>query len=325
VSADGRTGRREALRRIAIGGGLSAAASGGAYWLSRRNPAEEPVAARFRTSFTVPEDANRPELVVARGESPRALVRGAIGELGGIGRFIARGDAVVVKPNVSWDRTPAQAANTNPDVVAEVVRLCLEAGAKQVVVTDVSINNATRCFGRSGIGAAASGAGAKVVLPESGLFRDVDLRGRLLGVWPVLEPFLNADKLINLPIAKHHSLSRVTLGMKAWYGLVGGNRQRLHQRMDEALADLAAFVRPTLTLIDCWRVLMHNGPTGGSIEDVRLAKTLVAATDAVAADAWVAREFWNLEAAALPYLALAKGRGLGTFDLGGVRMREVNA
>jgi uncharacterized protein (DUF362 family) len=324
MTGEEQTGRREALRRIAIGGGLSAVVGSGGYWLTRRNPAEEPAAVRFRTSFTVPEDANRPQLVVARGESQRALVRGAIGELGGIGRFVSRGDVVVVKPNVSWDRTAAQAANTNPDVVAEVVRLCLEAGAKQVIVTDVSINNATRCFGRSGIGAAAAGAGARVVLPENGLFRDVDLRGRLLGVWPVLEPFLNADKLINVPIAKHHSLSRVTLGMKAWYGLVGGNRQRLHQRMDECLADLAAFVRPTLTLIDCWRVLMHNGPTGGSLEDVRLAKTLVAGTDAVAVDAWVAREFWNLDSAALPYLALASGRGLGTADLGGVRMRELS-
>ena len=153
-----------------------------------------------------------------------------------------------------------------------MVRLCVEAGARSVVVTDVSINEPHRSFQRSGIGEAARQAGAGVVLPEERRFRRVDLHGDLLRVWPVLAPFLAADKIINLPVAKHHSLTGVTLGFKSWYGILGGQRQRLHQRIHESLADLGDFMRPTLTVIDGYRVLLRNGPGGGNLEDVALKK-----------------------------------------------------
>ena len=157
-------------------------------------------------------------------------------------------------------------------MVAEISRLCLEAGARRVTVTDVSINEPRRSFARSGIAAAARAAGAEVIFPEERLFREVDLRGQVLNAWPVLEPFLSADKMINIPIAKHHSLTGATLGMKNWYGILGGPRQRLHQRIHESLADLADFMRPTLTLIDAYRVLMRNGPGGGNPADVALKR-----------------------------------------------------
>ncbi len=225
-----------------------------------------------------------PELVVAQGESPQQLVRRAVDELGGMRRFIARGDIVVVKPNIGWDRAPEQAANTNPLLVAEVVRLCQDAGARRVVVTDVSCNDARTCFERSGIAAAARAAGADVILPEERRFKEVNLAGDVLTTWPVLEPFLAADKIINLPIAKHHSLTGCTLGMKNFYGIIGGQRSRLHQRINESLADLLAFARPTLTILDAYRVLMRGGPTGGSLADVEFKKTLLAGTDPVAID-----------------------------------------
>ena len=110
--------------------------------------------------------------------------------------------------------------------------------------------------------------GAEVVLPQPRFFKKADLGGEVLGEWPVLEPFLDADRLINVPIAKHHSLTGVTLGMKNWYGLIGGDRNRLHQRIHESLVDLTGFAKPTLTIMDAWRVLMRNGPTGGSEDDV---------------------------------------------------------
>ena len=279
-------------------------------WLARRGssePAEKPL----RTRMAIPDDPRYPRLVVSRGESPRVLVRRTLDALGRMNRFVAKGDVVVIKPNAGWDRTPQQAANTNPEVVAELARLCFDAGAKKVLVCDVSINDARLCFERSGIGAAATSAGASIVLPSQRLFRDANLHGEILGVWPVFEPFLTADKVINVPVAKHHSLSAVTLGMKNWYGILGGSRQRLHQQIHESIVDLAAFMRPALTVIDCWRVLLRNGPSGGNTEDVLEARTLVAATDPVAADAWTAREFWHLDAAALPYLKLAEARGLG--------------
>ncbi len=258
-------------------------------------------------------------MVIAQGDDPRQLVRKAIEGTGGIKRFVSRGDVVVVKPNIAWDRTPEQAANTNPQVVAEMVRLCQEAGAKAVIVTDVSCNDPRRCFQRSGIADAARGEGAQVILPEERMFREVDLRGDVLTDWPVLEPFLAADKMINLPIAKHHSLTGVTLGMKNWYGILGGPRHRLHQRIHESLADLADFMRPTLTVMDAYRVLMRNGPTGGNISDTALKKTVIASTDPVALDAYTAKAIWNIEPEALTYLKLAQERGLGTVKFESLR------
>ena len=225
----------------------------------------------------------------------------------------------MVKPNIGWDRTPEQAANTNPDVVAEIVRQCSNAGAKRVIVTDVSCNDPRRCFQRSGIAEAARLAGAEVVLPDPAMFKDVDLQGEILRAWPVLDLFLNADKIINVPIAKHHSLTGVTLGMKNWYGMLGGPRHQLHQRIHESLVALADFVRPTLTIVDCYRILARNGPTGGNLQDVILKKTLVAGTDPVALDAYVAKAYWNLEVSSLPYLKMAANRGLGTYEFEKVR------
>jgi len=318
--------RREMLVKLLRAGGLSASTVAAALWLRGRSrrPQEE-AALTLARRFAVPADVRYPEMVVAQGEDPRVLVRKALEGLGGVQRFIARGDVVVIKPNIAWDRTPEQAANTNPLAVAEMVRQCLDAGAKKVIVSDVCCNEPHRCFQRSGIARAASDEGAEVVLPEENLFRQVNLRGDVLGEWPVLEPFVAADKMINFPVAKSHSLTGVTLGMKNWYGILGGARNRLHQRIHESLADLADAMRPTLTLIDAYRVLIRNGPTGGSLADVLLKKTLVAGTDPVALDAYVAKAYWNFEPSQLRYLRLAQDRGLGKMDFASVRTEVVTA
>ncbi len=307
------TGRREILLRLLQLGGASGVAAGLAVWLNGRSRRpEEAAASAVRPNFGVPADPSLPQMAVIQGDDPALLARRAIQELGGIRRFVSHGDVVVIKPNAAWDRTPEQAANTNPAIVAEVGRLCLEAGARKVIVTDVSINEPRRSFDRSGIGEAARAAGAEVVFPEDQLFRNADLRGEVLNTWPVLESFLSADKVINIPIAKHHSLTGASLGMKNWYGILGGARHRLHQRIHESLVDLADFMRPTLTIIDAYRVLMRNGPGGGNTADVSLKKTLVAGTDAVALDAYVAKAYWDLDASTMRYLDLAARRNLGT-------------
>lgn len=316
--------RREFMLRVLRLGGLSAATIGAAAWLSGRSerPRDSEVLVADRRKG-VPADPNLPEMVVAQGGSPEALVRRAVDELGGMRRFVARGDIVVVKPNIGWDRAPQQAANTNPLLVAEVVRLCQNAGARRVIVTDMSCNDPRVCFERSGIAAAAREAGADVILPDERRFKQVNLGGEVLTTWPVLEPFLNADKIINLPIAKHHSLTGCTIGMKNFYGIIGGQRSRLHQRINESLVDLTAFVRPTLTIVDAYRVLMRGGPTGGSLADVELKKTLLAGIDPVALDSYAAKAWWDLDYQRLPFLRLAQARGLGKANFEEVRTKVV--
>ena len=314
--------RRDALVKLLRVAGAGAGAAGLGLWLSKHSWRPEPrLAMAAKRGHTIAADPTLPEIAVITGDDPAQLTRQAVEELGGIRRFIARGDVVLVKPNIGWDRTPEQAANTNPDVVAEVIRQCSNAGAKRVIVTDVSCNDPRRCFQRSGIAEAARLAGAEVVLPDPAMFKDVDLQGETLRAWPVLDLFLNADKIINVPIAKHHSLTGTTLGMKNWYGMLGGPRHQLHQKIHESLVDLADFVRPTLTIVDCYRILARNGPTGGSLQDVILKKTLVAGTDPVALDAYVAKAYWNLEVSSLPYLKMAANRGLGTYEFEKVRMQ----
>ena len=305
--------RREAMLQILRVGGIAAAATGAGFWLTERSTRPlPPIAAHARHDHRVSSAANLPAMAVATGGEPTQLVQRALADLGGIGRFIARQDVVVIKPNIAWDRTPEQAATTNPDLVAEVVRQCWQAGAKKVIVTDVSCNEPRRCFQRSGIQAAARAAGAEVILPDPELFREVEIGGVVLKTWPVFTPFLEADKVLNLPIAKHHSLTGATLSMKNWYGILGGQRNRLHQSIHQSLVDLAAFMLPTLTIMDCYRILLRNGPTGGNLEDVGLKKTVVASIDPVALDTYVAQAYWELDPVRLPYLQMAADRGLGT-------------
>ncbi len=314
--------RRDAMLQLLRLGGVAAGAAGVGVWLSEQSARPVAVQAEHaRRDHRLGRDPKLPQMVVAQGAEPRALVERALEDLGGIRRFVSRQDVVVLKPNIAWDRTPEQAATTNPELVAEVVRQCWQAGAKRVIVTDVSCNEPRRCFQRSGIQAAARAEGAEVILPDPELFREVDLGGVVLKSWPVFKPFLEADKIFNLPIAKHHSLVGVTLGMKNWYGILGGERNRLHQQIHQSLVDLANFMLPTVTLMDCYRVLLRNGPTGGNLEDVAIKKTMVAGTDPVAIDAYVAKAYWNLDAERLPYLQMAAARGLGTVDFASLAVK----
>ncbi len=263
------------------------------------------------------------KLVAVRGEDPSRMTAAALDAFGGIGGFIASGDFVVIKPNVGWDRRPEQAANTNPDVVAEIVRQCIAAGAGHVLVTDVTCNDAKRCFNRSGIAAAARDAGAEVQLAEDARFREVNIGGAMLGRQLVYDAYLEADKFINVPIAKHHSLTKATLGMKNLYGILGGNRSRLHQDIHNSLADLANFLRPTLVIMDAYRILLRNGPQGGSLADVEDRKTLLACTDPVALDAYAGELFFSLTAEDMKWVGLAESRGLGSADLTGMKIEEL--
>jgi uncharacterized protein (DUF362 family) len=261
-------------------------------------------------------------LAVAKGKDPAAITRGAVEALGGMGRFVGRGEVVVVKPNIGWDRRPEQAANTNPEVVAEVVRMCMEAGARTIKVLDRTCNDPRRCYVQSGIAEALKPLDAELRHIDERRFRKVKIGGRAIKDWPLYSEVLDADRLINVPIAKHHGLARLTMAIKNWMGVMGGRRSAIHQKLDQALADLMLVIKPDLTILDAVRILTDNGPQGGSLKDVRKLDTVIAGTDQVAVDSYGATLF-GLTGSDLGYVTAAEDMGLGTSDLSAIRIMEI--
>ena len=263
------------------------------------------------------------KLAVASGKSPAEITKAAINALGGIKKFISRDDIVVVKPNMAWDRLPEQGANTNPEVVAAIVGLCYEAGAKKVKVFDRSVNDPRRCYVQSGIAEAARAAGAVVSYMDDRKFRNMKIGGEALREWPLYEEIIEADKVINVPVAKHHGLAKLTMSMKNWMGVMGGERNRIHQKIDRSLVDLSLVIKPTLTVLDAVRILTANGPQGGSLADVRQLNTVIAGTDQVAVDAYGATLF-GMKGSDLGYVRIAAEAGLGTMDLSKVDIVKID-
>src|SRR5574342_77194 len=264
-----------------------------------------------------------PDLVVAHGASPEEIVKVAIGAMGGIKKFISRGDIVVIKPNIGWDRTPEQAGNTNPEVVSTVVKLCFEAGAKKVKVFDRPVNDPRRCYVQSGIAQAASALGAAVDYVDERKFKDMAINGEALKSWPLYSEVFDADKVINIPIAKHHGLAKLTMSMKNWMGVMGGSRRMIHQKLDESLVDLAMKAKPCLTILDAVRILTDNGPQGGDLKDVKRLDTVVAGVDQVAVDSYGATLF-GMQGKDLGYVRIAAEHKFGVMDLSRLKIKKIN-
>jgi uncharacterized protein (DUF362 family) len=269
-----------------------------------------------------PAAAAFPDLAVAQGPSPAKVTTAALGALGGIGRFISKGDVVVIKPNIGWDKIPEQAANTNPEVVATLIELCFSAGAHKIKIFDNTCNESRRCYTNSGIMAAALAKGAEVTYFDSRKLKDVKLQGQRLKSWPIYTELLEADKIINVPIAKHHGMATLTMAMKNWMGVIGGHRAQFHQDFEHCLADIATVIKPTLTVLDAVRILVNNGPQGGSLADVRKKDTIIAGVDQVAVDAYGATLFGR-KAGELPYLLKAEEMGLGRTDLKKLKIQNI--
>ena len=265
-----------------------------------------------------------PLVSVARGADYPALVTQVLEPLGSMAAFVRPGDRVVVKPNIVWDRSPEQGANTHPQVVRAVVEAALAAGAARVLVFDRTCNEPRRCYASSGIEAAVQAIGDRRAVIEHAdprKFVPVEInRGQALTRWDIHREALDCDCYINLPVAKHHGLSGLTLGLKNSMGAIGGNRGTLHHDLGQSLADLATVLQPKLTLIDATRILLRNGPQGGDVADVRRLDTLVASADPVAADAW-ATTLFDLRPEAIASTVAAHRMGLGEMDL--ARMRVV--
>ena len=255
--------------------------------------------------------AQGPTVALAEGADHGRITRNAINALGGMKRFVKPGNTVVVKPNMGWDRTPDLAANTNPLVVAAVVDECLRAGAKKVKVFDRTCNDERRCYQSSGIEAALKGMkGVEVKFLEEERFKKVALGGRALKEWELYGEALSADVFINVPVLKHHGLSKLTIGMKNIMGIMGGNRGSIHKNLDVALADINAAFKTHLVVVDATRILTAHGPQGGSLRDVKLLNKVVASTDIVAADAF-ATTLFGLKPEDIAVTVEAHKRGLG--------------
>lgn len=262
-------------------------------------------------------------LSVAKGVDYPTLVTKVLEPLGGMNQFIKPGDRVVVKPNIGWDRSPEQAANTHPQVVQAVVRQALAAGASKVQVFDRTCNEQRRCYANSGIEQAIRELNdnrAVIEHIDQRKFVPVEIaKGKALTRWEIYKDALDCDCYINLPVAKHHGLSRLTLGIKNSMGVIGGNRGSLHHDLGQSLADLATVIKPKLTLIDATRILLNNGPQGGNLADVRRLDTLIASADPVAADAY-ATTLFELRPDTIDSTVAAYRMGLGEMDLEKIRV-----
>jgi len=266
----------------------------------------------------------QPVVVVAEKDKPAELVRKAIKALGGMGRFVKKGNRVLIKPNIAFARPPEGAANTNPEVVAELVQLCFEAGAKEVIVLDYTLDPARITYEMSGIAKAAEAKGARVVYVSPPDFVPVEVpKGKILSAYDVrvLKQVLDADVFINVPIAKTHGSARLTLGMKNLMGIIQ-DRGAWHRSGDlhQCIADFVTAVKPHLTVIDAIRILASGGPKGpGRVEQ---KDTIIASTDIVAADAY-ATTLFGLTPNDVPHIIKAAELGVGVADLKRVKIVKV--
>jgi len=319
--------RREFLGRAAKAGATLLTAGAIAYATHAPDPPEpasDALAASGLPDFSIPEAGKK--MCIARGVDRTRTLQLALQALGGIETFVRKGDRVLIKVNAAFASPPLLSATTHPELVSELTRLCLNAGAAAVQVTDNPINDPSSCFALTGIGQAARSAGAEVILPEERYFLPLTLKdARLIKNWPVLlRPVTGATKLIGLAPVKDHHRSGASMVMKNWYGLLGGRRNIFHQDIQTVIAELARMVKPTLVVLDGTTTMMTNGPTGGSLSDLKETRTLIVGTDQVAADAFGAT-LLDKTAGDLPFIAKAEALGAGTADYRSLSPIEVSA
>ncbi|MBU1701270.1 MAG: DUF362 domain-containing protein [Candidatus Eisenbacteria bacterium] len=304
--------RRDFLKKAAIVGGALAVHPMDA-WAAETLSADMSIA---RWSGADLSDEGVPAMAAA-------LTKQAIEAIGGMGRFVSKGDKVWIKPNMGWNRAPELAATTNPDVVGALTRLCLEAGAKEVKVGDNTCHKSTQCYRSSGIEKAVEAAGGKTVYLDENRFREVNLNGKRLDKWALYSEILSSDLVINVPIVKHHGLSRATLCMKNYMGIVGGQRNAWHQDIPTCLCDITAYMKPRLCVLDAVRILTAHGPQGGNLEDVKRVNTVAAGIDIIALDAFGA-ELLGHKPDQIEAVKAGFEAGLGQIDYHKVALKELS-
>ncbi len=308
--------RRQFMARSAKAGASILAACSIGYWFY--DSAGPTRSAPDATGIQIP-DFSMPllgqRMSVIRGSSRSETLELALKSIGGIEAFIKNGDRVLLKVNAAFASAPMLCATTHPDMVAAITRLCFKAGAATVTVTDNPINDPASCFRLTGIEQAARSAGATVLFPQKEFFKPFSLpEAQLIRNWPVLyEPISRIDKIIGTAPVKDHHRSGASMIMKNWYGLLGGRRNIFHQDIHTIIKELAMMIKPTLVVLDGNTTMMRNGPTGGSLSDLKETHTMIVSTDQVAADAFGAT-LLDKTVDELAFIKKAEAMHLGTAD-----------
>lgn len=311
--------RRDFLKRVAAASAIAVGTGGlGLAFLDRAGPPPVPESKVLPGlgDFSIKDlPAGTPRMAVVRGNDRAAMFGQGVRALGGMEAFIRKGDHVLIKVNAAFSSPAALGATTHPDLLAAVAAACMKAGAAKVSVTDNPINNPESCFAISGLSEAARSAGASLILPRAGLFAQVTLPGaHLLRDWPVLAgAFTGVTKLIALAPVKDHARAGASMLLKNMYGLLGGRRNVFHQDISAIITELSVLTRPTLSVLDGTMAMMSNGPTGGSLSDLKATATMVVTTDPVAADA-LGAELLGRTLDDIPYIRMAQAAGAGTAD-----------
>lgn len=307
--------RRQFLIRAGKAGGLIAVSSAlGLFLYDSKGPTGEEKSDLFQLSdYSIPELGKK--MAIVKGEDRKATVTKAIDALGGMEKFITKGDKVLLKVNAAFASPAILSATTNPDLIAKVIELCLKAGASEVRVTDNPINDPESCFKLTGIADAVKSAGGKLILPKESYFKPISVEGgQLIRNWPFLyKPLVDVDKVIGIAPVKDHQRSGASMCMKNWYGLLGGRRNTFHQDIHNIIKELAMMIKPTLVILDGTTTMMTNGPTGGAVSDLKNTNTMIVSTDQVAADAFGCT-LLGKTVGDLPYITKAAALKLGTSD-----------
>ena len=321
--------RRDFIIRTGAAGALIAGSTALGFKLWQRNhfvPGFETRKGQGLSNYSIEPSKVLPSLAIAHGTEHEHVVRAALEALGGMSRFINKGDVVVIKPNVAFDRPPALAATTHPDALRAVAKLVIEAGAAKVLIADNPINSPAGCFLKSGLLEVANELELKLLYPETNSFGPLQMDGEILRNWTFFrEPFKHATKVIGLAPCKDHNLCHASMTMKNWYGLLGGRRNQFHQHIHSIVSDFALMMKPTLVILDGMNVLMKNGPTGGRLSDVKQMGTVVAGTDMVSVDAYGYEHLLERNLDELTYIQKAHDRGLGNKNWKELLYKEVTA
>jgi uncharacterized protein (DUF362 family) len=285
------------------------------------------VAGKYQSLFgSTSVTADKPyDLVAVKGGEPDVMLQKGLAELGGMKTFVKKGQKVAIKPNIGWNVGPERAGNTNPKLVGEIVRQCIQAGAAEVHVLDHTCDNWQKCYQTSGIEQEVVAAGGKIAPANmENNYKDVAVpQGKILKKSKEHELILNADVFINVPVLKSHSGSTLTISMKNLMGNIWDRGYWHRTDLHQCIADFATFRKPTVNIVDAYRVMKQNGPRGVDVDDVVTMKSLIISRDIVAADAAAAKLF-GMEPEDIRYIKLAAEMKVGSMDLNKLQIRKIS-